>query len=83
MTQWRGNALHITGPVWGESTSHSQRVSNAEISRFLRCQVAQERLNMALVSQVGVTPFGYGQVDCPAVFLTQSVLLRLTVACQL
>ena len=38
---------------------------------------------MALVSQVGVTPFGYGQVDCPAVFPTQSVLLWLTVACQL
>ena len=83
MTQWRGNAIHITGPVWGESTNHSQRVSNAGISRFLRCQVAQERMNIALMSRVRVTPFGYGQVNCPAVFPTQSALLWLTVASQL
>ena len=83
MTQWRGNAIHITGPVLGKSTSHSQRVSNAGISRFLRCQVAQERMNITLMSRVGVTPFGYGQVGCPAVFPTQSALLWLTVACQL
>ena len=29
---------------------------------------------------VGVTPFVYGQVVCPAVFPTQSTLLWLTVA---
>ena len=83
MTSWHGNVLHITGPVWGESTTHSQRVSNAEISRFLRCQVAQEQLNITLRSHVWATPFGYGQVVCPAVFPTQFTLLPLTVASQL
>ena len=83
MTSWHGNVLHITGPVWGESTTHTQRVSNTEVSRFLRCQVAQEQLNIALRSHVWVTPFGYGQVVCPAVFPTQFTLLPLTLASQL
>ena len=42
MMSWHVNTLHITGPLWGESTSQqwspSQRASNAELVCFLCCR---------------------------------------------
>ena len=38
MTSWRGNAFHITGPLWGESSGFpSQRASNVGFWYFICC----------------------------------------------
>ena len=39
-----------------------QRVNNAHLSGSLRCQAAQDQLNIALRSQVWVNPFGFDQM---------------------
>ena len=41
MTSWLGNALHITGPLWGESTGGfpSQMTRNALIWWFFCCSL--------------------------------------------
>ena len=66
MTSWHGNAFHITGPLWGETTAHwripSQRTSDAEFQCFLWWrpeQTVEIQLNWDLFA-------GISLVMCPA-----------------
>ena len=87
MTQWHGNVLHIPGPLSGESTNHrwipltkSQQWAPFRISSFSGCTRLVE--HSVEVPSMG-DPIRIWPSGGPALFSTQSALLRLTVASQL
>ena len=52
ITQWCGNALHITGPSPVTGGYPSQRASNVDLWCFRRCQPAQAQLNLVMRSPI-------------------------------